>query len=107
MALGENSVKGTEFKLNINMIPIDGKHLSDVEWKVEVFTETSHKTQIIKKEDAHEIDRDNYIICVDSTICGAGRYFVTLTAYIPDTDFKDGFRTEKRTMFSGVTIDAR
>ena len=61
----------------------------------------------IKKIDAAKVDDDNYIIKVDSSVCGAGRYYVTLTAYIPDSDFIDGFRTEKRTMFTGVTIDPR
>lgn len=106
MALGENSVKGTEFKLNINMIPIDGKHLSDVDWKVEVFTENGHKRVTVEKKDAIKVDSDNYLIRIDSAVCGAGKYYVTLTAYIPDTDFPDGFRTERRTGFTGVTIDS-
>lgn len=106
-ALGENSVKGTEFKLNINMTPADGHTLDSVEWHAEVFTDSGHKRMTIEKKDAIRVDKDNYIIRVDSAICGAGRYYVTLTAYIPDMDFQDGLRTEKRTTFSGVTIDAR
>lgn len=105
--MGDNSVKGTEFKLNINMTPMEGHSLSSVEWEAMVFTEAGFKTITIKKSDAAKVDDDNYIIKVDSSVCGAGRYYVTLTAYIPDSDFIDGFRTEKRTMFTGVTIDAR
>ena len=32
--LGENSVKGTEFKVRISMAPIDNRHMSDIEWGV-------------------------------------------------------------------------
>lgn len=105
--LGENSVKGTEFKVNINMTPIDNRHMSDIEWECLVFTETSHKTLTINKREAIKVDRDNYIIRIDSNVCGAGKYYVTLTAYVPDEDFIDGIRTERRTMFTGITIDAR
>ena len=105
--MGENSVKGTEFKVNVNMTPIDGYHLADVEWEALVFAKTSYKTLTIPKKDAIMVDEDNYIICVDSNICGAGTYYVTLTAFIPDTDFADGYRTEKRTALAGVTVDAR
>ena len=94
-------MKGTEFKVNINMTPIDGFHMADVGWEAMVFTETSQKDEAIK------VDEDNYIIKVDSAILGAGKYYVTLTAYIPDADFDDGLRTERRTMFIGVKIDAR
>lgn len=105
--IGENSVKGTEFKVNVNMTPIGNRHMSDIEWECLVFTETSHKSITIKKSEAIKVDRDNYVIMIDSAILGSGKYYVTLTAYIPDTDFVDGFRTEKRTAFTGVTIDAR
>jgi hypothetical protein len=44
---------------------------------------------------------------VDSAECGAGRYFVTLTAHIPDADFPNGKRIERKTVFTGVTIDPR
>ena len=102
-----NSAKGTEFKLNINMTPIEGYHMASVEWEAQVFTETGHKPINVQKNDAIRIDDDNYVIRVDSAVCGAGKYYVTLTAYIPDSDFPAGLRTEKKTMFTGVIIDAR
>ena len=42
--LGENSVKGTEFKLIVSMVPIDGHKLADVEWEALIFTESSVKS---------------------------------------------------------------
>lgn len=105
--LGQNSVKGTKLKLNISLPPIDGHHLADVEWSALVFTEQGSKTLTIDKEDAIYIDDDNYVVRVDTSLVGAGKYYVTLTAYIPDTDFDDGIRPEKRTRYTGVTIDPR
>lgn len=106
-ASGENSVKGTKFKLNIGMTPVDGYHMEDIEWECLVFTENGLKSLTVSKSEAIMVDSDNYIIRIDSSVCGAGRYYETLTAYIPDEDFDDGIRTEKKTVFSGVTIDAR
>lgn len=105
--IGQNSVKGTKLKLNISMPPMDGYHLADVDWDVLVFTDNGIKTLTIDKRDAIYIDDNNYVIRVDSSIVGAGRYYTTLTAYIPDTDFDDGIRAEKRTRYTGVTIDPR
>jgi hypothetical protein len=105
--LGQNSVKGTGFKVNVNMTPINNFHMSDVEWECLVFTETSQKNITIKKSEAIKVDQDNYILKIDSSILGAGMYYITLTAYIPDSDFEGGMRTERRTVYSGVKIDAR
>lgn len=105
--MNDNSVKGTKFKLNINMTPIDGQTMASVKWDVLVFTEMGYKSITISKDEAIKVDDNNYIITVDSAVCGAGKYYVTLTAYIPDTDFKDGVRLERRTTFSGVTIDSK
>jgi hypothetical protein len=105
--LGENSVIGTKVKLNISLPPIDGYHLADVDWSVLVFTEQGLKTLTVDKKNAIYIDKDNYVIRVDTSLVGAGTYYTTLTAYIPDTDFEDGIRPEKRTRYTGVIIDPR
>lgn len=105
--LGANSVKGTIFKLNVNMDPIDNNHMEDVDWEAKVFTENGSKFQIIRKADARKVDADNYIIAVDSGIVGPGKYYLTLTANIADADVEGGVRPEIRTGFTGVTIDAR
>lgn len=102
-----NSGKGTEFKLNVNMKAIDGFHLSDIDFEIEIFTNSRYKIQRIQKSEAIKVDDDNYIVKVDSNICGSGDYYMALTAYVPDTDFDKGVRTEVKTVFTGVTIDAR
>jgi hypothetical protein len=110
MAIADNnSVAGTEVKVNLSMTPIDGNTLESVEWEAVVFLENSMtgKTLVIKKANAKKVDADNYIIPIDSSILGAGRYYITLVAKIPDADFPDGIRTEKKTVYTGVTINAR
>lgn len=102
-----NSVKDTRFKININMTPIDGFNLENTEWEVTVFVGDGHKSITLKKEDCKMVDDDNYIIPIDSAILGAGTYYITLKVSIPDSDFSDGIRIEKRTGPTGVTIDAR
>ena len=102
-----NSVKDTRFKVNINMTPIDGYHLGNTEWEVKVFVGDGYKNMTLRKSDCIKVDDKNYIIPIDSAILGAGTYYVTLKVEIPDSDFKDGIRVEKRTGSTGVTIDAR
>jgi hypothetical protein len=102
-----NSVKDTRFKININMTPIDGFNLGNTEWEATVFVGDGYKSITLKKEDCKMVDDDNYIIPIDSAILGAGTYFITLKVSIPDSDFSDGIRIEKRTGPTGVTIDAR
>ena len=103
----DNSVKGTKFKLNVYMPPMEGHHLEDVDFECLVFVENGIKNKKILKKDAIRVDADNYMICVDSSMLGAGRYWMTMTAYIPDSDCDDGIRPEIKTRFTGVTINAR
>lgn len=102
-----NSGVGTAFKLNINMEPIDNYHMEDVEWEAKVFTELGKKSVSITKDNAIKVNKDNYMIVVDSSVLGAGNYYITLTAMIPDGDIPSGRRQEVKTAFTGVTIDAR
>lgn len=109
MVTGHNSDVGTRFKVNLHMDKIDGQSLESLEWEAVVFVESdaTGKTIIIPKDRARKVDADNYIIPVDSSKLGAGRYWITLVAHIPDADFEDGIRTERKKVFTGVTIDPR
>lgn len=101
----KDSLKGTTFKLNVHMEPMDNFHMEDVEWEAEVYVEGSYGRRIkVKKEDAVMVDRDNYIIVVDSGIGGSGEYVLDLTAYIPDSDCPNGIRIEKASANTDVNI---
>lgn len=103
--MGNESIKGTIFKINVHMEPMDNYHLEDVEWEAEVFAEGGFGKRItVKKKQARKVDEDNYIIAVDSEIGGAGEYSLILTAYFPDADCPNGIRVERASCQTGVKI---
>ena len=84
---------GTEMKLNISIDPIDGYSMEDYNFSIEVFTSVSRSLKVGKK-DAIKVDKDNYVVLVDTQAIGQGRVKCKIVAYIPDNDFADGLRTE-------------
>lgn len=98
---------GTGIKININMTPIGGFHLSNVDWKATVSSSTGFRTVTVDKQDAVRVDDDNYVICVDTAAVGSGKYYITLIVDLPDADFKGGLRREIKTVFTGIKINAR
>ena len=83
---------GTEFKLNINIEPLDDITMDDYDFKVELSTMQKSlkydKSQLIRQ------DKNNYTVLVNTEEIGLGSLRCKVTANIPDTDFEDGFRTE-------------
>lgn len=84
---------GTELKLNIHIEPIGDLTMKDYDFNVDVFC-SSRQVVNIKKEEAIYVDDTNYIILIDTNDIGIGNVKCKITAYIPDQDFEDGFRTE-------------
>lgn len=98
------STLGTEFKIQLKMEPIDGQTLSDLDFSVVVHTDRYNKRQIYNKKDCILMNDDTYAVPVDSAELGPGRYYVTVTVYIPDTHFIEGVRKDVSTYFSGKEI---
>lgn len=107
---------GTELKLNIHIDPIpkhpnqEGEETQDGEWnmadydfEIEVFC-TPKKSVTITKEDAIEIDKNNYVILVDTNEIGVGTLKVKVIAHIPDGHFIDQARTEVSVEDTGIEI---
>lgn len=94
---------GTELKININIEPIDNKHMSEYDWTAHVYC-NSKASLNLSKSDAIKKDDDNYIILIDTSLLGTGDLKCKLTAYIPDADFIDGLRTEIVGINTGITI---
>lgn len=86
-------VIGTQLKLNIHIDPIDNLHMSEYDFECKFFV-FAKKSVTIKKEDMVQVDEDNYVAIVDTLPIGIGRLHLTLTAYIPDSDFPDTPRKE-------------
>lgn len=96
---------GTDIKLNINIDPIGDQHMSDYDFKVEVYC-NPNKVLTISKEQAipHSYEdeengiTDNYIIIVPTNEVGPGTLKCKITAYVTDPDLvditKDAVRAE-------------
>lgn len=99
------SALGTEFKLNVHLEPIDGFHMSDYDFDCAFFVFANRKV-IIPKSKMRRVDDDNYLVMIetsDAMRIGRGKIRVEITAYIPDSDFSDGIRTEKLELCTDVT----
>lgn len=103
-------IVGTELKININIAPIDGLRMSSYDFEIDFYIKPSCSITLVKKgatlsEGLHKVDEDNYIACIDSTSLGTGKLKAMITAYIPDSDFYDGHRTEKIKLDTNVIIE--
>lgn len=99
------SALGTEFKMNVHLEPMDGLHMSDYDFECAFYVFTNRKV-VIPKSMMKKVDDDNYIAVIetaDAMRIGRGRINVEITAYLPDSDFPDGFRTEKLVLCTDVT----
>lgn len=45
-------------------------------------------------EDGHEVQKQSYYLCFDTRDFGNGVIVATIVAYVPDSDYTDGIRTE-------------
>lgn len=92
------SALGTEFTLNIHLEPIDGYHMEDYDFECEFFVLES-KSVVIKKKDMQKVDKDNYKAVLEKENAlkiGKGQIKAMVTAYIPDTNYSDDVRQEKK-----------
>lgn len=88
----------SETKLNVHLDPIEGFHMVDYDFECDVFV---FENRVVKKQkaDLKKEDDDNYVITLNDAEMkkiGQGRICALVTAQIPDADFEDGFRTERR-----------
>lgn len=88
----------------VQMQPIEGYALKDLDFTVEVHTDRYGKRKGYLKDNCVKIDDDTYGAPVNSEEMGTGKYFATVTLYIPDTHFIDGTRKDVSTFFTGMEI---
>lgn len=83
---------GTEVKFRVR-ITAEGFDQDTDNWAVTV--SNGSRSHTFEKADCiHNLD--GWFVCFDTTDFGPGLYRATIAAYIPDTDFPDGTRTEIR-----------
>lgn len=81
---------GTELKYKVTITATGFSQDSD-DWNVTITRGKTSRT-FDKSDCIH--GQDGWYVCFDTTEFGAGMYYATVTAYVPDADFPDGTRTE-------------
>ena len=82
---------GTQFVINVNMTPMDGAHMSDVEFKARFYV-YQNKFLELDKSDMVKVDEDNYLAFVDSAKVGKGQIKYRLFVNVPDENWESGYR---------------
>lgn len=111
---------GTELKLLVNIAPIDGKYMKDMDFDIAVYTTTPEKGVIAGVKDGKQygdITRDpqaedaaGYYVLVDTSKIGIGKVKCKVTAYVEDPAFgaagdaHKGTRTEIDIANAGVEV---
>ena len=92
----------TELKFAIT-ITAGGFNMEEDDFNV-VFKNTTNGNKVeLAKEDLVN-DGELYYALVNTTALGVGHVNVVTTAYVPDSDFDDGLRTEVNVIYDLVNI---
>lgn len=87
-----------KYKLSIDA----GIPMSDFDFEVRLTR--ADRTLVVKKNDLRVTEEGDYLLCLDTTLLGAGEVKGVVTAYIPDRDFPDGIRKEVRIIDKPIVI---
>ena len=98
-------ILGSERKFELYISPLGNIHASQYDFTVKVFTNSAHSLQL-SKDDCIMVDDDTFLVPVDTNVIGLGTINFEVTAFVPDGDFEDGFRTEKARYTTDVTVVA-
>ena len=104
-AMEITSIIGTEEKFNLWLAPLGDIHASDYDFSVKAYS-NKQANLVIPKHELIMVDDDNFIVRIDTSALGLGKIILEVTAYIPDSDFPDGLRTEIARYTTDTTIIA-
>lgn len=93
---------GTELKFAIT-ITADGFDMEADDFSV-VFKNNGNGKTIELSKSQLVYDQEVYYALFDTTDLGTGLVNVITTAYVPDSDFDDGFRTEVNVIYDLINI---
>lgn len=94
---------GTEFKVLVEIEPVDDVHMVDMEFTSQFYTRLNEPLTVTK-EQMIKVSDDAYIALVDTTGMSAGALRNRMTVDIPDKDFADGYRREVVDVEAGTKI---
>lgn len=87
----EQLILGEEAKFAVN-VSAEGFSMTDDTFKVSIMRGHNVVKEYTKEDLV--LDGDVWIMCVDTTETGTGSFDAAVTAYVPDSLFPDGLRTE-------------
>ena len=90
MAINQTYV-GTELKFAFT-IAASGFDMEEDNFQIQL--KGAKKSLLIPKEDCFTDDNDQWYFTFDSSKLGTGMVNAIFTAFVPDDDFEDGYRTE-------------
>lgn len=82
---------GTELKFKVD---IQAAGFSMDHDNFTVLIRRRNQEKFFRKEDLVNDGEGGYYVCFDTSEFGPGLISAVVTAYVPDSDFSDGFRTE-------------
>lgn len=107
---------GTEMKLNIHIEPIESNAgnitMDDYDFDVIVYCNPKKQLEASKKGigenptlvNMKRLNSNNYLVLIDTNIIETGTIKCKITAYIPDSHFGDGYRTEVSIKDTGIEV---
>ena len=93
MANEKKIYQGTELKFQLDIESVGFSMIND-DFKVVVKNKNTQQSVVILKSDMIITQEEKFLFTIDTSVLGIGTYIITTTAYVPDEDFKDGYRTE-------------
>lgn len=94
---------GTELKMNIHIAPLEGVKMENYDFEIEAYCNPYRSKKIPKKE-CKQVDDSNYLVFIPTALTGEGNLMLKVIAYVPDSDFKAGVRTEVVEIDTGIEI---
>lgn len=91
----EEYIIGSDIKILVSADLPDDLTMQDVDFTVVVYNcDLKDKQKTYQKPDCVLTTDDEYLVLVESSELGVGRYLCRLTVQIPDTDYQIGYRKE-------------
>ena len=93
----------SEFKAFIKLDPVGDMTMDDYDFYAEYYCYPNRKVKVEKKDMIRKSEGE-YWACLNSVDLGAGMLKCNVVRFIPDADFADGLRTDRKVFDFDVRI---
>lgn len=99
-------VIGTTIKIAVSAGLGKDVHMEDVDFSCVIYNDSIKSNSVtLQKSEMVYVDKDTYLAVVDTSVIGAGEYFIRFSADIPDTDCPNGIRREIVSTSTGIKVN--